>query len=145
MARTCTICAHPERAAIDRALVAGEANRGIARRFSASDDAVQRHKADHLPQRLAAAKGAEDAAAADDLLAQVRALQAHALDILAATKDAAEPDYRTALAAIREARGCVELFAKIREAEEIEQRVAAIEEHLAATAQAGQRPRGGRR
>ena len=132
VARTCTVCAHAERGAIDRALVAGEPYRGIAQRFGASPDAVLRHKAEHLPERLVAAKGAQDAAAADDLLAQVRALQAHALDILAATKDGADKDYRVALGAIREARGCVELFVKVRESEQLTARIAALEQSLAA-------------
>jgi hypothetical protein len=133
MARTCTVCVHAEREAIDRALVAGDPYRGIAQHFGASPDAVLRHKAEHLPERLVAAKGAEDAAAADDLLAQVRELRGHALDILAATKDGADKDYRVALGAIREARGCVELFVKVRESQELVERVAALEEQLAAT------------
>ncbi len=130
MARTCTVCVHAEREAIDAALVAGEPYRGIAQRFGASPDAVLRHKAEHLPERLVAAKDAEDAAAADDLLAQVRALQAHALGILVATKDGADKDYRVALGAIREARGCVELFVKVRESQDLAERVAALEAQL---------------
>ena len=131
MARTCTVCTHAERAAIDQALVAGGPYRGIAQHFGASPDAVLRHKADHIPERLAAAKDAADAAAADDLLAQVRELRGHALDILAATKEGADRDYRVALGAIREARGCIELSAKVREAEQLEGGIAALEQQLA--------------
>ena len=134
MARTCTVCTHPERAAIDRALVAGEPYRGIARRFSASDDAVQRHRAEHVPVELTAAKRAEDAAGADDLLGQVRDLRRHALEILTATKAGEDKDYRVALGAIRELRGCVELFVKVRESQELEGRVATLEAQLPATA-----------
>jgi len=140
MARVCTVCTHPERAAIDRALVAGEPYRGIARRFSASDDAVQRHRAEHVPVELTAAKRAEDATGADDLLDQVRTLQGHALDILTATKGGADKDYRVALGAIRELRGCVELFVKVRESQDVAARVAALEARLSdqkATTQAG--------
>ena len=55
MARTCTICTHPERAAIDKALVAGQPYRSIAQHFAASADAVLRHKESHLRDRVAQA------------------------------------------------------------------------------------------
>jgi len=135
MARTCTVCTHAERAAIDRALVAGEPKRRIAAHFGLTEQALRRHRADHVAEELAAAKQAEDAAAADDLLAQVRDLQGHARTIL--TTSMTYTDFRMALAAIREARGCIELFVKIREAEEMEGRVAALEQQLAATAHRG--------
>ena len=41
--RVCTACAHAQRKDIDAAVVAGEAKRGIARRFGLSPDAVERH------------------------------------------------------------------------------------------------------
>ena len=130
MARVCTVCTHPEREAIDRALVAGMGSyRDIAGQYGVSKGALERHNTEHIPADLAAAKRAEDA---DDLLGQVRALQGHALDILTATKDGADKDYRVALGAIREARGCVELFVKVRESEELAARVAALEAQLAA-------------
>lgn len=56
MPRTCTVCDHPERTAVDRALVAGEAMRNVALRFAISFAALQRHKANHLPGVLAEAK-----------------------------------------------------------------------------------------
>jgi len=134
MARVCTVCTHAERVAIDRALVQRRSFRDIARQFGVSKDAAVRHHDEHIPERLAEAKRAEDAAAADDLLVQVRGLRGHAMDILLASKQAETPDYRTALAAIREVRGCIELFVKIREAEEMEGRVAALEQQLPADA-----------
>jgi len=72
MARTCTVCTHAERAAIDRALVAGEPFRHIASRQGVSTTALQRHKAEHIPAALAAAGRAEDAAAAIDVMAELR-------------------------------------------------------------------------
>ena len=56
-------------------------------------------------------KEAEEAARADDLLDQVRNLQAHALDILERAEKAG--DLRTALAAISQARGNLELLGKL--------------------------------
>jgi len=111
MPRTCTVCQHPNRAEIDRALLAGEPLRNIAERFRLSTTALHRHKRDHLPSTLVKAREAEEVSRADDLLAQVQQLQAKALDLL--RKAEAEGDYRTALAGIREARGCLELLAEL--------------------------------
>lgn len=111
MPRTCTVCTHPGRADIDSALLAGESYRGIAQRFATSPDAVLRHRRSHLPAAMAQARAAEVVARADGLLAQVQQLQAKALDLL--RKAEASGDYRTALLAIREARGCLELLAEL--------------------------------
>ncbi len=111
MPRVCTICNHPDRAAIDAALLAGEPYRHIAARTDTSTGALQRHKEEHLPVTLVRAREAEDAAHADDLLAQVRDLQSRALAILDTAEAAGE--LRTALAAIREARGNLELLARL--------------------------------
>jgi hypothetical protein len=45
MPRVCTICTHPERAAIDQALVGGESAPRIAAKYRVSEDAVTRHRA----------------------------------------------------------------------------------------------------
>jgi hypothetical protein len=62
MPRTCTLCNHPRRDGIDRALLAGESFRHIAARFDTSTGALQRHKADHLrPSLLKAYQAKENA------------------------------------------------------------------------------------
>lgn len=111
MARTCTVCHHSERAAIDAALVANTPYRTIADRFSVSKTALIRHRAEHIPAAVAQAQGARQEAQADNLLAQVRGLQAKAVGILFRAEE--KGDLRTALAAIREARGNLELLAKL--------------------------------
>jgi hypothetical protein len=112
MPRSCTVCGHPEVEAINRALVAGEASRKIAARYgSVSRPAIQRHQENHLPATLVRAKEAEEVAHADDLLDQVRGLQARTLAILEAAEETSQ--HRTALAAIREARSNLELLAKL--------------------------------
>ncbi|MGH7530535.1 MAG: hypothetical protein ACREMN_09160 [Gemmatimonadales bacterium] len=108
MPRVCTICRHADRAAIDEALLAGEPLRDIARRVAVSKDALARHKADHLPAHLVKAQEAREVASAGDLLAQMQALQAKTLAILEAAKDP-----RTALAAVQQARGNLELLAEM--------------------------------
>jgi hypothetical protein len=110
--RRCTVCAHPELEIINRALVGGEPYRSVANRYeSLSQAAVQRHQENHLPATLAKAREAEEVAHADDLLDQVRGLQARTLAILEAAEETSQ--HRTALAAIREARSNLELLAKL--------------------------------
>ena len=118
MPRRCTVCDHPERHSIDEALVTGAPYRSVAKRFERSESAVYRHKTEHLPAHLLKAKEVEEAARADDLVDQVRNLQAHALDILERAEKAG--DLRTALAAISQARGNLELLGKL--AGEIDER-----------------------
>ncbi len=112
MPRRCTVCAHPEAEAINRALVTGEPYRSVANRYeSLSQAAVQRHSENHLPAVLVKAREAEEVAHADGLLADVRSLQARTLAILEAAEETSE--HRIALAAIREARSNLELLAKL--------------------------------
>src|SRR5215212_11234385 len=111
MPRTCTICEHPQRGEIDEALVGGASNRSAASLYDVSEAAVRRHKGNHLPAKLVMAKAAEEVAEADSLLEQVRDLQYKALGILNKAEEAGE--LRTALGAIREARGNLELLAKL--------------------------------
>ena len=111
MPRSCTICEHPDREAIDRSLVGDSSNLSVSSLFGVSESAVRRHKANHLPAKLVMAQAAEEVAQADDLLQQVRDLQGRAFAILG--KAEAAGDLRTALGAIREARGNLELLAKL--------------------------------
>jgi len=89
MARPCTICDHPARTAIDKVLVAGESMRNVAERFAISFAALQRHKANHLPEVLAEAKQRRDDAHQSHVAAVGVAVQerdekeeAHALDVM---------------------------------------------------------------
>ncbi len=111
MPRRCTICGHRSRANIDKALVERQPFRAIARQFTVSKDALIRHHDDHLPTSLIRAQKATEAAQADALLAQVVDLRDKALGVLEQAE--ASKDLRTAVSAIREARGCVELLGKL--------------------------------
>jgi hypothetical protein len=111
MPRRCTVCDHTERHSIDEALVSGAPYRSEAKRFGLSESAVYCHKTEHLPSNLLKAREVEEVAYADDLLEQVRHLQTHALDILERAEKAG--DLRTALAAISQARGNLELLGKL--------------------------------
>jgi transposase-like protein len=111
MPRSCTVCEHPEREAIECALVGGASNRSVASLYDVSEAAMRRHKGNHLPAKLVMAQAAEEVAEADSLLDQVQDLQGRALAILDKAETAG--DLRTALGAIREARGNLELLAKL--------------------------------
>ena len=111
MGRSCTVCVHPAREEIDKTLVEGEANRRIASQYSLSEASVRRHKGDHLPAALVKGKDAGEVVHGDSLLDQVQSLQGKALAILAQAE--ATGDLRVAVSAIREARGNLELLAKI--------------------------------
>jgi|SRR5215211_508107 hypothetical protein len=111
MPRRCTVCDHPERHCIDETLVSGAPYRTVAKRFVLSESAVYRHKTEHLPAHLLQAKEVEEVAQTDDLLEQVRNLQAHALHILQRAEKAG--DLKTALAAISQARDNLELLGKL--------------------------------
>ena len=111
MPRVCTICTHPEREAINQALVAAEPYRHIAARFGTSTGALQRHKADDLPSVMVKSEQAKEAAHADTLVGQVQELRTKAISILERAEQAG--DLRVALFGIREARACIELLAEM--------------------------------
>jgi len=110
--RQCSVCTHPKRDEINRAIVAGKLSlRRIAKQYGLSPSAVERHAGAHIPATLAKAREAGEVASADDLLAQVRKLKDKALSILETAEAGGE--LRTALSGIKEARGCLELQAKM--------------------------------
>ena len=111
MPRTCTICRHDRRPDIDKALVARAPFRDIAGQHGVSKSALVRHHDDHLPASLIRAQRAREATQADELLAQVLDLRDKALDVL--TKAENDKNWPATIAAIREARGSVELLAKL--------------------------------
>jgi hypothetical protein len=82
----CTVCTHPERAAIDRALAAGhESERSAAKRWELSDSSVRRHKLKHIRSAVETAKRAariEEAKAGAGTIDQVRELVARLLALL---------------------------------------------------------------
>jgi hypothetical protein len=110
--RSCTVCVHAKREEIDRALVEGVSAAEISGRYrTVGERAVRRHRSNHLPAKLVMAEKAAQVAEADDLLEQVGDLQRRALAILDKAEEVGE--LKTALSAIREARGNLELLAKL--------------------------------
>ena len=95
MPRTCTICKHPDKQRIERALLAGESYRNIAAHSGASPSALVRHRTDHLPAALVRAHKSEEILRADSLLNDIR----HGEDRAERLYGAAEAILRRALAA----------------------------------------------
>jgi hypothetical protein len=112
MTRVCTVCRHPQRAAIDKALVDGLAVRVIAERYGAlTHTSVLRHKETCLPATVVKAKEAENIDHAIDIARQLTAINRAALSILAEARQAGDP--ATALRAIDRIQRQIELQAKL--------------------------------
>jgi hypothetical protein len=111
MARRCTVCAHPERLTIEKAVLAGAAVEPLARAHGLSDEAIANHTDRHLSRQLLKAHNLREVARADLLLAEVRAVQARARRLADLAEQAT--DYRTALLGIRQELSCLELLAKL--------------------------------
>ena len=111
MPRKCTVCEHEKVEEINRLLLEGVSLRDLAGRYSVSKTALHRHKESHLPAELTKAREAREIAKADSLLDQVTELRDKALSILDKAEQAG--DLRTALQGVREAKGCLELLARL--------------------------------
>ena len=82
MPRTCTICNHPEREAIETAIVAGISNRSIALQFGTSHMAVQRHATDHIQQEIKNSQAAQEEARGLDIVKQLKEINDITREIL---------------------------------------------------------------
>ena len=109
MSRSCTICPHTDRAAIDAAVVEGQSFRAISRQHGVSKDAVARHRA-HIAPAIIAIQQTREAAGAETLLDRVEALIRRAESFLAAAEVTGQ--VAQGLAAIREIRALLELLGK---------------------------------
>ncbi len=108
MPRQCSICTHSEHEAINAALVGDVANRRIAAQYSVSEQAVRRHREDHLPAIMVKSEQAKEVARADDLIGQLQEITTRTDRLYKIAdgiigKAASSEDWRTALMAIREA------------------------------------------
>ena len=128
--RTCSICNHPQRSEIDKALVTRSASmRDIAGQYGVSRSALSRHKANHLPRLVQAAEAAEEAQAVTSgaaLIDELDRLLERALAILEAAEGSGQ--LRVALQAIREARETIKICADLAVTAELEERVEELEE-----------------
>lgn len=111
MPRACTVCRHPERDAVEAALIRGEANRAVAARFGLSPQAIRRHKQGHLLPALAAAEAARRTADAAELIADLHRLREDAARIAVKAEEA--KSYPAACSALREQARIIEILLKV--------------------------------
>ena len=129
LGRQCTICNHPQRVEIDKALVAGVAYRRIAAEYGVSDGSLRRHKKNgHIAEQIAKVarkkeikqaeqitaaveeKERHEVASVDKLLKIIEALLAECLGMI---RGAAAGDENTKLRAVREARETAKLLLEV--------------------------------
>jgi hypothetical protein len=108
--KTCSICSHQDRPAIDRALVDGASLRAIAGQYGTNKSALDRHRK-HLAPALTIAKQAERVTEATSLLSRVERIMGRLEMICEASTR--ERDWLPAIAASRELRSCLELLGKL--------------------------------
>ena len=106
----CSICTHPEREAIDLALVSGTAKRVIACQWHVGRESVRRHALHHVSPALAAMQAEREHDGATSLLDQVTALVQRTERLLDTAEGAGS--ITTALGCVREIRGLLELQGK---------------------------------
>jgi hypothetical protein len=99
------VCASTERESINKALVAGEPLRNIAKRVSLSPAGLLRHK-NHLSQSIVKAADRREEWLGDNLLDEMRRVQRKAWELLAKTES--DGDHRASIVALREVRECLE-------------------------------------
>lgn len=112
MAMKCSICTHPERDAIEKAILAGQSNRAIASQYGMSVTSVRRHRDNHLPEHLAKATAAEQVTKADDLISDLQYLRDKAIMFL--DKAEQSDDMRAAAPLISAAVKVIETLAEVR-------------------------------
>lgn len=129
MGRRCTVCDHPQRAAIDRELARGVSLRKTAEKFGISDSAAFRHRRHHLAPHLARAleearadraaelvpereaQRAQEIGQALDVVQQLRAINSACLEVL--SKARASEKHSTLLGAVNRIHRQIELQARL--------------------------------
>jgi hypothetical protein len=87
--RSCTICRHEQRAAIDAELAAGTPRRAIASRYGVDDSAVWRHR-EHVAPAIAEAQVERHAFSAEGIAARLDEVDAQLAQAAAKAKRSAE-------------------------------------------------------
>ncbi len=118
MARRCTVCCHPAREAIDRAIIQGKALSTISRNFTGvSEDSLARHRDHgHIPLTCRNAHQQTERDRAGDHYQQICVLLDKAQEYMARAEG--NGDIRVALQALREARSTLELLTSLQQATE---------------------------
>lgn len=108
---SCTVCPHPDRQAIDEALVLGTSMTQLATTYELSKDAIRRHRTAHLSSALRKVAEARQTGGSVKAIDRLEDLLQRAESLLAIAE--AKGDVRNATAVIGQLRGIVELLAKL--------------------------------
>lgn len=107
----CVTCEHPEREAIDRAIVVGETLRSLASRYGMHRTSLARHAQAHLSPALVKVLTEREEAGPRTVLERLEELHTEVRSILDAAKEGGKAS--VSLAAVRELRGILDTIARI--------------------------------
>lgn len=144
MSPRCSVCSHPDIADLNAQLVEGGASlRGIARKYLLSEDALSRHKKNHVPATVSRGAEAKEAERGADLLDRIRSAEGklsayERISVNLAHKGVKQGDDQLVLRALSEARrSSVEsrmklwdLELRVTETRQIAERLAEVEKQL---------------
>jgi len=109
--KKCLVCTSPDKDAINEKMIAGLSVRKLAEEYDISKSAMAAHRSNHLPALMVKAKQLNEVDSATRLVEQIEKLYMRAYQII--DKAEQKEKFAPAVAAIREARGSLELLAKI--------------------------------
>jgi hypothetical protein len=129
MGRLCTICTHPERQAIDAALLVREAGyEKIAKRFDVSWQALYGHTRKHLREQIRQYKELAMLASSESLIAEMNRLHAYVSRVL--ERGEAAGDDRLVLLGVSQGQRNVETLARIGPLGDIQREIDALKASL---------------
>jgi hypothetical protein len=111
MPRSCTICSHTDRDAIEHAAVSGGVKRSIADRYGVSKASLLRHLRNHLPAATIIKAQEADVDRAAGLQERLEDLYSRAERVLAEAEGTGR--HNVSLASIRELRNILEFASKL--------------------------------
>ena len=112
MARICTICSHPRRDEIDRAILQGGVNQRIAANYGISESSIRRHiKAGHIPAKIAAFQGEQERVTVQELNQIAQDGLTVLVDLIKRARD--REDDRLVVQALRELREYVRFMNEV--------------------------------
>ena len=111
MGQVCLICTHPNRDAMERAIVKGTSLRQLAKDYGVGYDSLYNHSKEHIPKSLVEAFSRVELSTKYDLLMEIE-------DILHKAKDIFDRNYEAkkdaiALKSLGETRNTIDLLARI--------------------------------
>jgi hypothetical protein len=112
MPRVCTVCTHTRSREINAAIIAHLSSfRSIANKYHLGTESLNRHKKNCMPGLIEAMRVATGIVESRSILEQMQALHQRCLALLSRAE--ASGNIETALRAIREARGNLELLGRL--------------------------------